>query len=105
MLQLLKKIFGGGASTDYKALVEKGAIIIDVRTPGEFNSGNIIGSKNIPLNVLKSKTSELKKTGKPVITVCASGARSGMAKAMLLSEGIEAYNGGPWGRLYKEISI
>jgi rhodanese-related sulfurtransferase len=42
---------------------------------------------------------EFKKKGKPVITVCRSGARSGMGKNMLKQHGIEAYNGGPWNSL------
>ncbi|HVX52583.1 MAG TPA: rhodanese-like domain-containing protein [Chitinophagaceae bacterium] len=95
MLSFLKNMFGSN-STNYKLLVSNGAVIIDVRTPGEYSSGNIRGSKNIPLNVLKSKIPELKKTGKPVIAVCASGARSGMARTMLEQQGIEAYNGGSW---------
>lgn len=93
----------GRKDTDYKALLQKGAIIIDVRTPPEFASGNIKGSRNIPINILKTKINELKKAGKPVIAVCASGARSGMAKSILLGEGIDAYNGGAWNSLYKKI--
>lgn len=102
MLQFIKNMFGG-SKTDYKALLDKGAIIIDVRTPGEFADGNIKGSRNIPINVLKNKMAELKKTGKPVITVCASGARSGMAKSLLQMDGIEAYNGGAWSSFNKKL--
>ncbi|HWB28842.1 MAG TPA: rhodanese-like domain-containing protein [Chitinophagaceae bacterium] len=102
MLQFVKNMFGG-SSTDYKSLVEKGAVIVDVRTPAEFSGGNIKGSRNIPLNILKNKIPELKKSGKPVIAVCASGARSGMAKAIMQHEGIEVYNGGPWSSLLKKI--
>jgi len=101
MLQIFKSIFGGN---DYKALVDKGAIILDVRNPGEFAAGNIKGSRNIPLVILKARIGDLKKTGKPVITVCASGARSSMAKKMLVQEGVEAYNGGSWASLNKKIS-
>jgi phage shock protein E len=95
MLGLLKKIFGG-SSVNFKELVSKGAIIIDVRSPGEYKAGHINGSKNFPLDSIRSKVNELKKLGKPVITVCRSGARSGMAKGILKSAGIEVYNGGPW---------
>lgn len=104
MLQFIKNMLGG-SKTDYKALLSKGAVIIDVRTPGEFADGNIKSSRNIPINILKNKTAELKRIGKPVITVCASGARSGMAKSLLQMEGIEAYNGGSWGSLNKKISV
>lgn len=102
MIGLFKKLFGGKAA-NYKDLVTNGAVIIDVRTPGEFKAGHISGSKNYPLDSIRNKTAELKKLNKPVITVCRSGARSGMAKGILKSAGIEAYNGGPWNGLKNKI--
>ena len=56
-MRFLEKLFGLGPKVDYKSLVaEQGAKIIDVRTPQEFNSGNVPGSINIPLNQIKSYT-------------------------------------------------
>lgn len=101
MFGFLKKLFGPG--TDYKSLMAKGAIIIDVRTPEEYKAGHIAESRNIPLDQIKSRVAELKKTGKPIITCCRSGARSGMAKSQLASAGIEVYNGGAWTSLNKKI--
>ena len=95
MLTLLKKLFSG-ASVNYKEIMSRGAIIIDVRSASEFKSGHIAGSRNYPLAGIRTKLAELKKINKPVITVCRSGARSGMAKDILRSAGIEVYNGGPW---------
>jgi len=103
MLGFLKKIFGG-TSVNYKELVSNGAIIVDVRSPGEYKAGHIPGSKNFPLDNIRSKVAELKKINKPVITVCRSGARSGMAKSILQSAGIEVYNGGPWTSLKSKIA-
>lgn len=94
MFSFLKKIFGAG--TDYKALQEAGAIIIDVRSPQEFDRGHIKGSKNIPVNIIQREVNSIKKLNKPIITVCQSGARSGMAKSVLKAAGIEVYNGGSW---------
>ena len=71
-------------------------IIVDVRTHGEFQSGHVHGSKNIPLNQIKGKISSLKKQKKRVILCCASGMRSGRATKILRSEGIDAHNGGSW---------
>lgn len=102
MLNFLKKLFGG-SSTNYKALMERGAVIVDVRTPSEFSAGHIPGSKNIPLDIIGTKASELKKSGKPVITVCRSGSRSGMAKSKLGAAGVEVYNGGGWQSLITKI--
>ncbi len=89
--------------TDFAALVKQGAIIIDVRTTGEYKGGHIKGSRNIPLDSIKSKLAEIKKLQKPVITVCRSGARSGMAKSILLANGLVAYNGGAWDHLERKL--
>jgi phage shock protein E len=102
MLGFLKKLFGG-ASVNYKELVSNGAIIVDVRSSSEYKAGHIPGSKNFPLDSIRIKLAELKKTNKPVITVCRSGARSGMAKGILKSAGIEVYNGGPWTSLKSKL--
>ncbi|AZQ62708.1 rhodanese-like domain-containing protein [Flammeovirga pectinis] len=60
------------------------AIIIDVRTPAEYNSGTIEGANNI--NVLDDsfvpKVSTLDKS-KTVMVFCKSGGRSARAKAQL----------------------
>lgn len=103
MLGFLKKIFGG-VSVNYSELMTKGAVIVDVRTAGEFKAGHIAGSRNFPLDSIRTKVAELKKLNKPVITVCRSGARSGMAKSILQSAGIEVYNGGPWTSLKNKIA-
>lgn len=67
--------------------VEAGAILLDVRTPGEFNSGHIEGAINIPVNDLESRISELP-ADKEVVVYCRSGARSSSAKRILESKGI-----------------
>lgn len=102
MFSFLKKLFGPG--TDFKALAEAGAIIIDVRSPQEFDRGHIKGSKNIPVNIIQKEVNSLKKLNKPVITVCQSGARSGMAKSVLNAAGIEVYNGGSWNGLRAKLN-
>ena len=71
-------------------------MILDVRTAGEFNTGHIVGSKNIPLDSIGSNLSELKNLNVPIITCCASGMRSGVAARQLSSVGITAVNGGSW---------
>ena len=101
MFGFLKNLFG--PKVDFKALVTSGAMIIDVRSPQEFDAGHINTSKNIPLQTIQKAIPELKKSGKVVITVCRSGSRSGMAKSILKSAGIEVYNGGPWNVLKSKI--
>ena len=100
-MSFLEKLFGLGPKVDYKSLVaEQGAKIIDVRTPQEFNSGNVTGSINIPLNQISHKINKLKSIKKPLVLCCASGNRSGQAKSILEREGIQdVYNGGGWRKL------
>jgi rhodanese-related sulfurtransferase len=102
MLSFLKKLFAG-SSVDYKELVNNGAVIIDVRSVGEFKSGHIKGSKNYPLDSLRTKVAELKKLNKPIITVCLSGGRSSAAKSILQSAGLEVYNGGGWASFQRKL--
>lgn len=85
---------------DFKALLSQGAVVVDVREPNEYRSGHISGSVNIPLSQLSAQLPALQQ--KTVITCCASGARSAMAKKMLVNAGITAYNGGGWRNLQTE---
>jgi len=104
MLSFLKKILGQpSAAPDLTALLQQGAIIIDVRTPGEFQSGHIKGSLNYPLDSLSKKKAELKKLKQPLITVCRSGMRSRLALSQLRNEGLEVYNGGAWTNLQQQL--
>ncbi|XOV66772.1 MAG: rhodanese-like domain-containing protein [Fluviicola sp.] len=85
--------------TDYKALLDNGAVIIDVRNPGEFQNGCIPGSENIPLPKLGSRVKQIKSLEVPVICVCAAGVRAASAKAQLKAAGVESYNGGAWTKM------
>ena len=96
-------MLGFGPAQDYKELLNKGAQIIDVRTRGEFSSGHIKGSVNIPLNELSAHAKKLKQN-KSIIVCCASGIRSASAKSTLSSLGFtEVYNGGGWISLNKKL--
>jgi len=99
---IISVLFGNN-KTDFKSLVEQGALIVDVRSPQEFASGHIAGSVNMPLDSISSKIASLTKSGKPVITCCRSGARSGMAQGVLKAAGIAVYNGGAWDSLEQKI--
>lgn len=103
MLNSILSIFGLGKKVNYKELVENGAIIIDVRSKSEYNSGHIKGSVNIPLDQLSNNVKKFKKD-QVIITCCASGIRSGAAKSLLKSVGFEhAINGGSWYSLNNKI--
>ncbi|MBK8484859.1 MAG: rhodanese-like domain-containing protein [Saprospiraceae bacterium] len=99
MLNTLKKLFNGSETINYSQLVKAGAQIVDVRTPGEFSSGHIKGSINIPLQNLSAGLNKIRKD-QVVITCCASGMRSATAKNELLQNGfMEVHNGGGWENL------
>jgi phage shock protein E len=95
MLSFFKRFFQKNNEGVEQAL-QKGAVIVDVRTKSEYDQGHVVGSKNIPLNEIKLKSEMIRKWNKPVVTVCRSGNRSAMAKSILQSVGIEVYNGGAW---------
>lgn len=102
-MSFLEKIFGQKPSVDFKTLAKEGTLILDVRTPGEFASGHIAGSVNVPLDSLPSKMAGIKSQNKTIIAVCRSGSRSGMAVTLLKNAGITAHNGGPWDGLAAKI--
>jgi rhodanese-related sulfurtransferase len=99
---LFSSLFGN-KKKKIEDFVSRGAIIIDVRSKGEYNGGAIPGSKNIPLQQINSKITQIKKWNKPIITCCASGMRSGSAAAILRSNNIEVMNGGGWFSLSKKL--
>ena len=100
---LLSMLGLGGKQESVDDFMEKGAVIIDVRTVGEFQQGNIKGSKNIPLNTISTKIEEIKKMNKPVIVCCQSGMRSSQANSILKNHGIESMNVGGWQSLERKI--
>lgn len=103
MLNAIKNLLGLGSKIDYAELVKKGAVILDVRSKGEYQGGHIKGSINISVDTLSNNLSKLKKD-KAIITCCASGMRSAAAKNILKSNGFtEVHNGGGWMSLENKI--
>lgn len=94
---LFSKLFGKKKQLMLEA-IENGAKIIDVRTPGEFKTGKVDGSINIPLDKLNDAAiKKIKKLNTPILLCCASGMRSASATAILKSKGVEnVLNGGSW---------
>lgn len=104
MINILKNLFGLGPKVNYADLVKQGAIIVDVRSKGEYAGGHIKGSINIPVATLSNNLSKLKDKNQSIITCCASGMRSASAKSILKSNGFtKVYNGGGWSSLQNKI--
>ena len=103
MIKAIKELLGLGPKVDLAEVAKRGAVVLDVRTKREFDSGHIKGAINIPVDVLSSNLDKLRKD-KPIITCCASGMRSASARGILKSNGFaEVYNGGGWGSLQSKI--
>lgn len=51
MMNTLKNLFGMGPTVDFPELIKQGAIVLDVRSKGEYQGGHIKGSINIPVDV------------------------------------------------------
>ena len=85
-------------------MLDDGGIIIDVRSEGEFYSGHIEKSLNIPLGELSSKLGQFKDKNQPIITCCASGMRSAGAAKILSAKGYtNVVNGGGWSSLESKL--
>ena len=101
IMGIFSSLFGKKEKVDLGQLIANGALIVDVRTPGEYSTGHIKGSKNIPLDRLSSQFSKFKKD-QVIITCCASGMRSASAKGILKNAGFtNVHNGGSWTSLKK----
>lgn len=79
----------------FKSLIDGGnGLLLDVRTPGEYEGGNIAGSVNLDINgsTFEAALDTLDKSV-PVYVYCQSGGRSGRAMEMMKEKGFsEVYN-------------
>ena len=60
-----------------------GALLLDVRTEGEYAEGHIPGAKNLPLQSLEGIATVAPTKDTPLFLYCRSGARSGQATSQL----------------------
>ena len=76
-------------------LKNKSTVVVDVRSPWEYEMDHIPGAKNIPLEEISDKADQFRSFNSPVVLYCRSGNRSGMAVSILKQNGLDAvYNGG-----------
>jgi len=63
--------------------------ILDVRTPGEFETAHIAGAYNVPLDLLREHRDEIiKHLDEDVVLVCRSGQRAAQAEETLRNAGL-----------------
>lgn len=69
-------------------MADEGAVILDVRTPGEHDQlGHIPGSWLLPLDLVVSAPAVLPRDGRPVLVYCEHGVRSVAASRLLAEAG------------------
>ncbi len=81
---------GGGSvgPMDAVRLINQGAVLLDVRTQGEFDAGHIRDARHLPQDQVSGAAETLKKyKEKVVIACCESGMRSGAAARVLRNQG------------------
>lgn len=101
-LMFLWSLFGnrikGIKEVDVQGAVQlinhKNAFVLDVREPNEYKAGHLLNSQLIPLGKLKERIGEIERyKDAPVVVVCRSGNRSGIACGMMNKLGFtQAYN-------------
>jgi rhodanese-related sulfurtransferase len=85
---------------DARAYLKKGALVIDVRTAGEFVAGHLPIAVNLPVNEIEASWSRrIKDKNQILLLHCQSGLRSGEAKKKLIALGCpNAFNMGSYAR-------
>jgi hydroxyacylglutathione hydrolase len=75
---------------ELQQLIEAGEVdVLDVREPHERDEGYIPGSRNIPYRLVREWADDLQ-GGKPIVTICSTGPRAGVAASVLAAAGVDA---------------
>ena len=83
----------GGTKISCQSLIslsnQDQALIVDLRSSEDFNSGHITASINIPLNDVSRRSNEIINSTKSVVLVCETGSSSTNAGETLKKEGLK----------------
>jgi rhodanese-related sulfurtransferase len=77
------------SAADAVRLINKGALVIDVRKPEDFQAGHIVNARNVPADRVQQGEEINKKKDKILLTVCGDGSSSGRAAGQLRKAGFE----------------
>jgi glyoxylase-like metal-dependent hydrolase (beta-lactamase superfamily II)/rhodanese-related sulfurtransferase len=76
---------------ELEGLLKDGSVqVLDVREKSERDEGYIPGSLHIPYRLLREAGADGVDAAKPVVTICESGARAGIAASVLTAAGLDA---------------
>lgn len=91
---------------DARKFLQEGALVVDVRSSGEYRGEHLPDAVNIPLGDLQNSLPSLVKDKNQVLLLhCLSGTRSGIAKRQLKSMGYQnVFNLSSYGRAKKIVS-
>jgi rhodanese-related sulfurtransferase len=90
MWPLVRRTSGGpwvNAAQATHLINREDALVVDVREPGEYGAGHILGARNVPLSRLADAADLGKRKDRPLILYCDSGDRSGKAISVLKKQG------------------
>jgi rhodanese-related sulfurtransferase len=99
LIFILKRV-GQISSKQALEYLKNGALVVDVRSPGEFSSRHLSKALNIPLGEIESALPcRIKDKQQVLLLHCQSGMRSGMAAKTLKTLGyVNAFNLGSYAR-------
>jgi phage shock protein E len=80
-------IFRSRGTEARRWVAQESALLLDVRSEGEFAAGHLPGAVNVPVTQLAAKLDTLGDKGRPVVVYCASGMRSTRAASLLRDAG------------------
>jgi rhodanese-related sulfurtransferase len=84
---------GNTNGLEARRLVAEGALLLDVRSIGEFQAGHLDGAVHVPLHELEQRSRELGPPERPIVVYCQSGVRSAQALRTLTRHGFQrVYN-------------
>lgn len=74
--------------SEIRALAQKGAPVVDVRTPREYGAKHVAGSTNVPIDELSQRIAQVAPDKQaPIMVHCQSGGRSAAATEELKQMG------------------
>jgi phage shock protein E len=87
-------------------LMKRGAMVIDVRTPAEFNTGHLSQAFNMPMDELEGMLpNQVKDKSRVILVHCKTGLRSKKAKSLLTRRGYtNVFDLGSYERAFKVVS-
>lgn len=96
---LLRGLFGGGeqvGTAEALARINRGAFLVDVREPGEYDAGHAAQALSLPLGRIRRDAAAALAmlnipAGSEVLLICASGMRSRSAQSALAADPSRRY--------------